>query len=247
MFKFSKMNLDNLNNKVGTLLLLSGLSGFCLGMLYARYQAAVDYAQVIAGIVKYPSSNPFYLASVKAWSVLIQLSALFLRLGVSEKVISYVLSGIAGMISFQALALGVLVLSRNFVFSLLSSFFIFLIHGIWVGGTNYSLNIMGTDGTFTMIGFSFTALVVALIAIGRIELRSFLLGIAPSIHPTHGLWSNRIVLICFFINIAISFSILIISFLFYVISKFCCISYCEYHSNAIHCRCNCRREYCCPV
>ncbi len=169
-----------------------------MGWLYSRYQAAIDYAQCLADIVSYPHSNPFYLATVKGWSILTQLSALFLKLGVSEKALSYFLSGIAGAVSFQALAIAVLALSNNIKFSILSPFFIFFLHGIFVMGINYSISLMGVDGTFGMVALSFPFLVISLIAIGQYRLGGLFLGLLPSIHPAQGFWYTLVIFICLF-------------------------------------------------
>lgn len=174
----------------------SGFFGFCMGWLYSRYQAALDYAQCLANIVPYPHNNPFYLATVKGWSILTQLSAIFLKLGVSEKVLSYFLSGIVGAVSFQALAIAVLALSNNIKFSILSPFFIFFLHGIWVRGINYSLTLMGVDGTFGMIALSLPLLIISLIAVGQYKLGGLFLGLLPSVHPAQGFWYTIVIFIC---------------------------------------------------
>ncbi len=89
-------------NKFISIFLLSGFFGFCLGLLYAQYQWVIEPAQILTGIVKYPSQNHFYILTMKSWSGLNQMSALFLHLGVSEKTLSFLWSGVAGMVSFQA-------------------------------------------------------------------------------------------------------------------------------------------------
>lgn len=160
------------------------------------YQAAIDYAQCLANIVPYPHSNPFYLATIKGWSILTQLSALFLKLGVSEKLLSYFLSGIVGAVSFQALAIAVLALSNNIKFSILSPFFIFFLHGIFVMGINYSISLMGVGGTFGMLALSFPFLIISLIAIGQYKLGGLFLGLLVSVHPAQGLLYTLVIFIC---------------------------------------------------
>lgn len=194
--KYFLDKLPNSNRGVSFVFWLSGFFGFSMGWLYSRYQAAIDYAQALANIVPYPHNNPFYLATVKGWSILTQLSALFLKLGVSEKMLSYFLSGIVGAVSFQALAIAVLALSNNVKFSILSSFFIFFLHGIFVMGINYSISLMGVDGTFGMMALSFPFLVVSLIAIGQYKLGGLFLGLLPSVHPAQGFWYTLVIFIC---------------------------------------------------
>lgn len=47
-------------------LTISGLMGFWLGAaVFGEWQVAVETAQVIAGFVKYPADNPFYIYHVR--------------------------------------------------------------------------------------------------------------------------------------------------------------------------------------
>jgi len=81
-------------------LALSGLLGLWIGITgFPNWQVAVETAQVVAGLVTYPSDNPFYIYHVKLWTVLHQVLALLLRLGVSEIALSEMLSGLLGMVS----------------------------------------------------------------------------------------------------------------------------------------------------
>ena len=52
---------------------------------------AVETAQVVAGLVKYPSGNPFYVYHTKLWTVVHQICAVLLRAGVSEIAVSKLL------------------------------------------------------------------------------------------------------------------------------------------------------------
>src|SRR5918999_375916 len=86
-------------------LVASGALGFHLG--YARFphwQIPVESAQVLAGLVVYPHETPFYIHHMDLWTVLHQICALLLMGGVSEIALSRTLSGVLGMLSFQALA-----------------------------------------------------------------------------------------------------------------------------------------------
>lgn len=187
---------DTLTDKVNITLLISGLIGFFLGLLYAKYQWIVGPAQILAGIVKYPPSNHFYILTMKSWSTLNQISALLLHFGVSEQALSFLWSGIMGMVSFMALSVGILILSRRVVFSLLASFFIFFIHGVWFQGINYPISLMGTEGPYTSLGLSFYFLVMCLFSAGYYKSGGLLLGLAPAIHATQGLWYTLVIAIC---------------------------------------------------
>src|SRR6186713_858375 len=95
-------------------LLLSGILGFRLGMTgFPDWQVAVETAQVVAGLVPYPPDNIFYIYHTRLWTVLHQLLAVGLRAGVSEITLSLIVSGVLGMLTFQALAVFVYALSRD--------------------------------------------------------------------------------------------------------------------------------------
>ena len=97
-------------------LAFSGLLGFWIGgVRLPSWHVAVESAQVVAGLVQYPRDNPFYIYHTKLWTVLHQIGAVLLRAGVSEIALSRILSGVLGMLSFQALSMFVWALSRDAV------------------------------------------------------------------------------------------------------------------------------------
>jgi hypothetical protein len=53
-------------------------------VLFPDWQVAVETAQVTARIVRYPTQTPFSVYHAELWTVLHQVLAVFLRLGVSE-------------------------------------------------------------------------------------------------------------------------------------------------------------------
>ena len=71
---------------------------------FPDWQVAVETAQVVGGLVPYPPDNVFYIYHTRLWTVLHQLLALGLRAGVSEITLSLIVSGVQGMLTFQALA-----------------------------------------------------------------------------------------------------------------------------------------------
>ena len=87
-------------------LAISGVVGFLLGALvYPSWQVAVEPAQVVAGLVKYPAGNAFYVYETKLWTILHQICAVLLRAGVSEIALSKALSGVLAMAGLQALTM----------------------------------------------------------------------------------------------------------------------------------------------
>lgn len=183
---------------VTLVLLLSGVAGFCLGIFgYSSWQSAVEPAQVISRIVQYPQENPNYLFQTRSWTILHQIGALFLYWGVSEKALSVFISGLVGMVSYQALTLWVFGLSSDYLLAMLSPFFV-LFMGNVLPGINYPIMLMGATHTYGMLGLSFILLVAGLIGVGQYKLGGVLLGMAPAVHPSLGLWLSLMVVICLF-------------------------------------------------
>jgi hypothetical protein len=59
----------NQTAQVAAVLVVSGIGGFHAGMVtFPDWQVAVETAQVVAGIVRYPVDNPFYLCTRSARS-----------------------------------------------------------------------------------------------------------------------------------------------------------------------------------
>ena len=180
----------------GATLGLSGLAGFCMGIfVYPSWQVAVEAGQVVAGLVQYPPQNPFYLSQIQPWTILNDISALFLKLGVSEKALSYLLSGICGMVTFQALALAVLALSGRLALALAAPFFTLYVRGLHFLGLTYAVMLLGRPHTYGIIGLSTVVLVLALIARGHRKVGGVLLGLAPAVHPSLGIALAAVVLV----------------------------------------------------
>lgn len=187
--------LDDKRNQPLWVLTVSGLLGFGLGMIrFPTWQVAVEGAQVVAGIVQYPTDNPFYIYQVKLWTVLHQICALLLRAGISEIMLSRLVSGLLGMVSFQALSVFVWAFSRDGLVATGAPALIFYSraaeHGV------YPIALMGTDHTYGVMGLSVVVLVVALLGAGCLRLGGFLLGVAPAVHASLGAWLGLIVAVC---------------------------------------------------
>jgi hypothetical protein len=174
-------------DRTGRVLLWSGLLGFALGALLADWQVVVETGQVIAGLVRYPADNPFFIYHVKLWSLLNQGCGLALRMGVSEIVLSVIVSGLLGLLSFQALSLVVYVLSRDALVAIGAAFVIFL-SGATNYGVVYPISLVGTQHTYGVVGLAWVVLVAALFGAGRPKAGGFLLGLAPAVHPSLGVW-----------------------------------------------------------
>lgn len=183
-------------------LCVSGALGFLVVALgFPDWQVAVETAQVIAGLVEYPRDNSFYIYHRKLWTVLHQICALLLRAGVSEIALSMLLTGIQGMLTFQALAMFVYALSRDGVLALASTVVI-IVSGTADVGVTYPIFLLGTVHTYGAMGLSVVVLAAALLGCGHHRLGLFLTGIAPAIHPSLGLWLALVLIVCFALDAA---------------------------------------------
>ena len=159
---------------------------------FPDWQVAVETAQVVAGLVSYPADNIFYIYHTHLWTVLHQVLAVALRAGAGEITLSLVVSGIQGMLTFQALALFVYALSRNVLISVGAPALVFFTRSAEYG-TVYPLFLLGTEHTYGVIGLSTSVLVAAMLGAGWYRAGAMLLGIAPCIHPALGAWTGAIV------------------------------------------------------
>jgi hypothetical protein len=225
------MNMDIMKRIINHLLVersllvvlfTSGLIGGCIGLYNATWQYSVEMGQMLAGIVRYPVENPNYMNNVKVFTIVNQISAILLYFLDSEKAASILISGLLGVVSFQAISVFIFALNRNVAISILGTIFIFLSTYDYYG-VIYPIWLLGTPLTFGILGLSFTVLVIALIGAKAYRLGLFCLGLAPSVHPSLGIWLYLIIFIaslfqrgflknmvkanylCFFSGLAISF------------------------------------------
>lgn len=148
-------------------LVIAGILGFRVGLVgFAEWQVAVETAQVVAGIVDYPAGNPFY--------------------------IYLLVSGLLGMVSFQAWSLIVYALSRDVLLAIGAAFLIFFTRAAEFGVV-YPIWLMGVTHTYGVLGLSTIVLAAGLIGAGCYRIGGFLLGVAPAVHPSLGVWFALIV------------------------------------------------------
>ena len=174
------------------MLLASGALGLRLGAVaFPDWQVAVEPAQVIAGIVSYPAATPFSVYQTKLWSLLHELSAVALVAGVPEPSLSLAISGLLGMLTLQALAMVVYALSGDAVLAVGSSFLIFFTRAA-EHGVVYPIYLLGTSHTYGVVGLSTAVLAAGLIGAGWHRSGALLVGLAPALHPSLGVWLGLI-------------------------------------------------------
>jgi hypothetical protein len=171
---------------------VSGALGFLVGVAHWDWQWAVEHAQVMAGLVTYPAESAPGIAQAKAWSIVPQAGAVLLRLGVSEPVLSRILSGFLGCLSFQALATVTYALGRSALVALGAAVVIFVSRATDYGVV-YPIALLGSGHTYGIAGLSFVVLTAGVLGLGWFRTGAFLLGLGPAVHPGLGLWALAIV------------------------------------------------------
>ena len=168
-----------------------------LGFAFDDWQVVVETAQVLAGLVSYPPDNPFFIYHVKVWSILHQISALLLRLGVTEAALSWVISGLLGMLSFQGLALVIYALGRDALVAIGAVFLIYVSRASEYGVV-YPIWLAGTMHTYGVFGLGWCVVALGLLGTGWIRSGAVVLGLSPAVHPSIGIWFGAVVAIALF-------------------------------------------------
>lgn len=169
----------------------SSAAGILFGLFYQTLQVALEPAQVLAGIVSYPSQqNPMYLANSEPWTILHQFLVVFLKLGIDEITLCKALSGLIGMIFFLSQSLIVLAISKDYLIAILFPFFLLSCVGTGMGGLNYPILFLEGVDTYGAFGLSYGLLVIATMANSKYKLSGFLIGLYPAVHASMGFWFN---------------------------------------------------------
>lgn len=166
-------------------LLVSGLAGWCLGVAHVDWQWALEHAQVMAGVVYYPPEHPLAAHHASAWSLVSQLCAVGLRLGLTEATLSWLLSGLMGVVSCQAIALMVFALSGR-VLASVGAVFVVILSRATDWGVTYQIWLYGSAHTYGVFGLSTAALAIALAGAGARRAAAFLAPVAVAIHAPIG-------------------------------------------------------------
>jgi hypothetical protein len=178
-------------------LAISGILGFRIGLIgFPTWHIAIETAQVVAGLVRYPVDNPFYIYHTTLWSLLIQLCAVLLRAGISEITLSLALSGLLGMISFQGLAIVTYAIGRDALVAIAAAVVVF-VSGVTDYGPIYPVWLLGTHHSYGAIGLSTFVLALGLIGVGCYRSGAFLLGLGPAVHPSIGIWVGAVAMVAF--------------------------------------------------
>ena len=167
--------------------LLTGSTGFWLGVRQAVWQDAIEPSQVLAGVVVYPDpANPFYLYQTRVVTLLHPLGAAVLRLGFDEISLARILSAGLGAVCFAAVGVWAFGLTRSVAFALaVPPLLVLFDTRDW--GIRYPLSLM--DGnTYGVLSVGLLMLALGLVASGVAFPGGFIAGLGPAFHPVLGTW-----------------------------------------------------------
>ncbi len=174
---------------------ISAAAGFVVGLLFPAWHVALEPAQVIAGIVEYPSGNPFGLYETRLWTGWHQVLAPLLAAGVPERVLTFVLSGLVAAISFTALTAFAYGLGADAELAIATPFVLGVLNPtswqFW-----YPIILLGHGHTYGMAGLAWLVLACGVLATERWAVAAFLIGIAPAVHASLGAWLGLLALVC---------------------------------------------------
>lgn len=168
---------------------------FAIGFLFgatrmATWQTAVESAQVLAGTVQYDPGNSFYQYHIGAWTLSHQVLALPLYFGMTEAVLSVLVSGFLGGLSFLALSLTAYAVCRRPYHAVLAPLFVM---GVYLGheqhGPIYPIHLMGTHHTYGVLGRGACLLLIAAYSLGYRRLALFGAPVLLAAHPPWGAWT----------------------------------------------------------
>jgi len=180
-------------NQVTLLITGAAIVGLIHGLKLAHLQVALEGAQVLSGLVEYPAQSPQHIYYSKLWTLLNQIPALFLLLGVSERVLSIAISGLGGALFYVGLALVSFAVTKKLFLSVVAPSVI-----LWTGmagaisGINYPVVLFNSPHTYGSFGLSFCVLVLGLIGCGRLRSAALIAGLTLSVHPSWGVWINSL-------------------------------------------------------
>jgi len=201
--------------------IMSMTIGFAIGILRSEMHVAVEQGQVLAGIVHYSPTNPWYMYQAKLWNFWAIFSGAMLSLGITEIQMSLFLSGLAGALMMTGFALISLTVVKNSFLSVIVTLLTFAIleptipsvyrigteyivssghQYVLQRGFGYPLLMYGSKDTYGILGINHITLVIALFALRRYRLSFFLLGFSVFIHPSLGIWLHAVLFLYILID-----------------------------------------------
>jgi hypothetical protein len=171
--------------RLAAALFASASAGFAFGVLFPAWHVAIEPAQVLAGLVEYPSGNPFHLYEVRLWNAWHQLLVPLLQAGVPERFLTLLLSGLVTSIEFVAISVFAIACGAPGALAFAAPCLLcFYNPKLW--GLTYPVLILGAGHTYGMVGLAWLLLASGVLGCGRWAAGAFLFGIGPAVHASLG-------------------------------------------------------------
>lgn len=207
MASYEQTNVaDSIDNQdlLQGLIFLSILCGLVIGIraiiIAPEWNDIIEHAQVLSGVVIYPSQHPSATYYLNAYSFLNHLATFFIKLNLSPYFINDFLKCLSAVVFYLGLSLCTFSLSRNVGWSLYTPIFLHL-SGVTHFVDAYPISLFDNLSNVSNGGFGlfFSLLIIGLIACKQWHFGSFLLGMAPYVHLSYGvfLWGIAGILIMF--------------------------------------------------
>lgn len=170
------------------ILVVCGLIGWGIGLVRAEWHWAIEHAQWMAGLAAPVDGTLGAALQSRLWSLIPQLLAIPLRLGIPEWWVTLVLTGLAGMVTCQALGMFTYAVSRHVVASVCV-----LAALPWLteaaSGAAYPVMLLDSPHSYGVFGLAVPVLALALLGAGWARSGALLLAIAPAIHLPLGVFA----------------------------------------------------------
>lgn len=192
--------INRASHRIDWSLFAAMLLGFMLGAFpYAKWQIALEGAHAVAGLVKYPESNPFFQYMMKAWHLFHQLGAVLLKLGVSDWTLSWLVSGIGGALFCGGASLLFSALTGSPAAGFAGALLLlgFRSKLVW---TTYPIYLFGLSETYGVLGLGACVFTLGLLCAGYARAAVFCLTLIPCIHLTWGAWTIGLALLILLID-----------------------------------------------
>jgi len=162
----------------------------------------------INGNIKVKQPNPYTLAIINQYSLIIQLITFSLKKGFEDLiVISQILNSIKNFCFFLGIYLTIKSLMikifdslNSRIFCWIITFFIVFVMHLNFGHGDYPILIKPSPHTWGAMGLAVTTLIFGLIANGNFRLSFFLACVFVSIHMVHGIWLLGLLILTIFID-----------------------------------------------
>jgi hypothetical protein len=163
------------------------IGAFIGGIWMPNWHVAVESGQVVAGLIKYPNDNPFYYYHLKAWTVLHQICAVFLKIGISAKALSVLVSMCLGASLMGSLSWLTWILCRKTGWSIIAPLLMFYVLRIEIEyGVAYPIFLFGSHHTYGTTARIYVLITFLCMAAGHRRIAWAMLGFSPAIHMTWG-------------------------------------------------------------